>query len=512
MTTNTTFDFGSSLKPLFCLEMANNHSGSTEHGIRIVEAAAAIANRTNARVWLKLQFRELSTFLHPADRGQDLSDPVTKQAIRFRETELHNSDFDVLIKSARDAGIGIYSTPFDEPSVDRCVAAGFEAIKIGSPSAYDWPLLRKIAKTGLPVIASVGGLSINEIDDVVDLFRNSGNPLALMHCVSVYPTATEDLQIDVVRQYTERYPDITIGYSGHEDPQRPEFGGLALAKGAVLFERHFGVPSDSVKLNAYSLSPEQAEEWIATTVRAGAACGGVGNERRAVEGEFDALQSLRRGIYAKHSIPAGKTVTADDIFLSAPCFEGQFHAGKYYEIVDTFTPMADIHPNLPIGLDVTKKLPKSLIISSIIARVEEALRSAQITVESETELEISHQYGIEHFYEQGAVIVNIINRDYAKKILIQFPGQNHPGHHHIQKEETFQVLHGAVDLVVDGQNNHLGPGQTKLIEPGHIHSFSSRTGVIIEEVSTTHVPGDSVYVDSSIPSDPTTRKTVLLTS
>ena len=81
MTANTTFDFGSSLKPLFCLEMANNHSGSTEDGIRIVEAAAAIANRTNARVWLKLQFRELSTFLHPADRGQDLSDPVTKYTL-----------------------------------------------------------------------------------------------------------------------------------------------------------------------------------------------------------------------------------------------------------------------------------------------------------------------------------------------------------------------------------------------------------------------------------------------
>ena len=195
MNTKATFDFGSSLNPLFCLEMANNHSGSTEHGIRIIDEAAKIASSTKARIWMKLQFRELSTFLHPADRGQDLSDPVTKQAIRFRETELKNSDFDILIKAARKLGIGIYSTPFDEPSVDRCVEAGFEAIKIGSPSAFDWPLLRKIASTGLPVIASVGGLSINETDDVVDLFLKSGNPLALMHCVSVYPTATKDLQI-----------------------------------------------------------------------------------------------------------------------------------------------------------------------------------------------------------------------------------------------------------------------------------------------------------------------------
>lgn len=511
MTAQGNFDFGTIDRPLFCLEMANNHQGNTDHGLRIVNEAAGIARRTGATLWLKLQFRELSTFLHPADRGSDLSDPVTKQAIRFRETELDNKQFNTLIEAARDQEIGIYSTPFDEASVDRCVEAGFEAIKIGSPSAYDWPLLRKIAGTGLPVIASVGGLAINEIDDVVDLFTGSGNPLALMHCVSVYPTATVDLQLDVVRQFAQRYPNVTIGYSGHEDPTRPEFGGLALAKGAVLFERHFGVPTQAITLNNYSLNPEQAEDWIETTLRAASACG-PGTVRRPVEGEREALQTLRRGIYARHTIPAGSTVGADDIFLAAPCFDGQFHAGKYYEVVDSFTPMSDIHANMPVGLNVTAKLPRSLIVSSVIARVEEALREAKITVESETEFEISHQYGIERFYEQGAVIVNIINRDYAKKILVQFPGQNHPAHHHIQKEETFQVLHGEVDLVVDGENHRLGPGQTKLIEPHHVHSFSTETGVIIEEVSTTHVPGDSVYADHSIPSDPTTRKTVLLTS
>jgi N-acetylneuraminate synthase len=356
----------------------------------------------------------------------------------------------------------------------------------------------------------VGGLAINEVDDVVDLFLTAGNPLALMHCVSVYPTRTEDLQIDVVRQFVDRYPGVTIGYSGHEDPARPEYGGLALAKGAVLFERHFGVPTEDVKLNAYSLNPEQARDWISTTLRA-AIASGLGEPRRPVEGERESLQSLRRGMYAKHTIPAGKTITENDILLAAPCFDGQFHAGKYYEVVDSFTPMSPIYPFMPIGLDVTNELPKSLLVSSVIARVEEALTTALVTVESETEVEISHQYGIQRFYEEGAVIVNVINRDYAKKLLIQFPGQNHPAHHHIKKEETFQVLHGEVDLIVDGLTTKLRPGQTKLIEPGQIHSFSTDTGVIIEEVSTTHVPGDSVYVDNSIPSDPTTRKTVLLT-
>ena len=53
--------------------------------------------------------------------------------------------------------------------------------------------------------------------------------------------------------------------------------------------------------------------------------------------------SLKRGMYAKHTIPAGKTITADDVFLAMPCFEGQFHAGKYWEVVNSFTSMEPIY-------------------------------------------------------------------------------------------------------------------------------------------------------------------------
>ncbi len=85
--------------------------------------------------------------------------------------------------------------------------------------------------------------------------------------------------------------------------------------------------------------------------------------------------------------------------------------------------------------------------------------------------------------------------------------QIHPSHRHIEKEETFQVLSGSVDLVLNGQNYQLQSGQKQLIERGLYHSFSMETGAILEEVSTTHIKGDSEYEDESIPSDPTTRKT-----
>jgi len=222
--------------------------------------------------------------------------------------------------------------------------------------------------------------------------------------------------------------------------------------------------------------------------------------------------SLKRGIYAKRTIPAGKTITTDDIFLALPALEGQFHASKYYEVVDSFTPMQPIYTNMPIGLELPEELPKPILVSSITARVNEMLQDANISLDENVEVELSHQYGFDRFFETGAVIIDVVNRDYCKKLLIQFPSQRHPYHRHKQKEETFHVLSGSVDIVLNGKKYHLDAGQKQVVERGHFHSFSTKTGVIFEEISTTHVIGDSEYEDNSIPSDPSHRKTKITLS
>jgi N-acetylneuraminate synthase len=509
MTTHTSFDFGSPSELLFCLELANNHQGRVEHGTRIISEMAAAVQRTNARAMVKLQFRAFESFLHPADRmpircGRE--ENLSAHTKRFKETALARDQFAQLISCARDHNLPIYATPFDEASVDLCLEFGFNVIKVGSCSAYDWPLLRKIASTRLPVIVSLGGLTLNETDDVVEFFESSGNPLALMHCISAYPAAIDDLQLDNIRQLKERYPHLTIGYSGHESPDDLDVASLAVAKGANILERHVGVATDSVKLNAYSLSPQGTEKWIRAAKRATAACGN-GQSRRAVAGEKESLLALKRGIYARRTIPAGKTIKAEDVYLSMPCFEGQFHAGKYYEVVDSFTPMQPVYANMPIGLEPIEKLPKPLLVASINARVREMLADARITLDHNVEVELSHQYGFDRFFQTGAVIIDVVNRNYCKKLIIQFPNQAHPSHRHFEKEETFQVLTGSIDLVVGGEKYRLKSGQKQLIERGSFHSFSTETGAILEEVSTTHIKGDSEYEDESIPSDPTTRKT-----
>jgi N-acetylneuraminate synthase len=126
------------------------------------------------------------------------------------------------------------------------------------------------------------------------------------------------------------------------------------------------------------------------------------------------------------------------------------------------------------------------------------LNEARIHLSTDFKVEYSHHYGVENFRKTGAVIIECINREYCKKLLVQLPGQEHPSHYHARKEETFQVLHGVLSAKVDGRVRELHPGDTVLVQPGVWHSFWTHTGVIVEEVSTTHYDDDSFYEDKRI--------------
>ena len=150
------------------------------------------------------------------------------------------------------------------------------------------------------------------------------------------------------------------------------------------------------------------------------------------------------------------------------------------------------------------------IIKSAIHEVKALLNEARIALNSEFEVEYSHHYGIQKFRETGAVIINCINREYCKKIIVQLAGQAHPAHYHQRKEETFQVLHGVLHVSVEGHVRALQPGETCLVQPGVWHSFWTDTSCVFEEISTTHFNNDSYYKDKRINKmDRSERKTIV---
>ena len=220
------FDF----KNLFIFEMANNHQGSVEHGLRIIRAMADIAGRHGVRGAIKLQFRELETFIHPAHHESK----DNKHIPRFLSTRLSEEEFRTLVEETKRKNLVTIATPFDEASVDKIERLGIEVVKIGSCSAEDWPLLERVAETGKPVICSTGGLTLKRIDKIVSFFQHRGVHFALMHCVAVYPAPNSILHLNQIVVMRIRYPGITIGFSTHEDPKNTfliQLGGIYSVQG-----------------------------------------------------------------------------------------------------------------------------------------------------------------------------------------------------------------------------------------------------------------------------------------
>ncbi len=177
---------------LFVLEMTNNHQGKLERGIQIVYEHSRVVRFNNVRAAIKLQFRDLDSFVH--------KDFVNRSDIyyihRIYESQMSRDDYATLVENIRRSGCIPMATPFDEKSVDMCVEFELPIIKVASADGNDWLLLEKIAKTKKPVIVSTGGVSQKDLDDLVLFFENRNIPLALNHCVAAYPTEDQELELE----------------------------------------------------------------------------------------------------------------------------------------------------------------------------------------------------------------------------------------------------------------------------------------------------------------------------
>lgn len=479
-------------KSLFIFDLANNHQGDVTHGARVINDCADVVNKYDIRAVIKFQFRDLPDFVH---RDEQISS-TNKHVPRFLSTHLPWEDFKKLLVIARERNMLAMCTPFDELSVDMIVDFGFDLIKVASCSARDWPLLEKIASSGLPIIASTGGLTQKEVDDLVSFLIHKGCDFALMHCVSIYPTPDEACQLGNIAGFKERYPGRVVGWSTHEPPQDTVQIAIALALGAEMFERHIGVETDKFKLNAYSSNPIQVDNWLRAYVHA---MNLIGSHSRGkpLEIERQSIDDLRRGVFAKKSLEVGKVLTLEDIYFAFPLRPGQLSSGEWKPGIILNEPLMRDQPlktkDLTIPVDELEQ-----ILKSSIHEVKALLSYARVPLSHEFSTEYSHHYGILNFREVGVVLITVINREYAKKILVQLAGQRHPMHFHKLKEETFIVLWGELISDLDGRERVLKPGDSLTIPPGVWHSFRTEVGCVFEEISTTAYSNDSVYRDPEI--------------
>ena len=305
---------------LFVLELASNHWGSLDRALKIITSYGQVVRFNGVRAAMKLQFRDVETFIHKDFRGR----ADVRYIKKTLDTHMPWENYGKMVAAIRENNMITMATPFDEKSVDKCVEFGVQIIKIASSDVKDWLLIEKIAATHKPVIISTGGSSLRDIDDIVSFFGKRNIPLAINHCVSLYPSEDSELELNQVDFLINRYPDNVIGYSTHEHTDWRNSVMMAYAKGARTFERHVDIDYQGVAVSPYCSLPEQVDDWFKGFQKAQEMCGPPGTAKRIPpEREVKYLDALVRGVYAKRDLPAGHVVEMDDIYLAVPLQQGQ---------------------------------------------------------------------------------------------------------------------------------------------------------------------------------------------
>ena len=471
---------------MYILEMANNHMGSVSHAKKIIDRFAHIVHKHNLNAAIKLQFRQLDSFIH-----KDFIESDLKYVKRFKETRLSKAEFKEVIDYIREHKLQTCCTAFDNESIPWLEELDIGIIKVASCSVDDWLLLEELSRINKKIIISTAGASLTTLHKVYDLFKNQKRDFTFMHCVADYPTPNYKSNLNRITILKNEFPDIEIGYSTHERPEDTT-AEYAIAMGCNIIEKHIGVPTSDYALNQYSLSPEDFEAFLNR----------VAYFQDALLGKSDTQQSslraLKRGLYFNKNLEKGSVIHKEDLYSCMPVqdIESDYHfdASDIYDIIGQITTHS-VDQHLPVTKQAVSN--NNELLDSIKDKITSLLDRANIEYKDQ-ELELSCHDGLDNFESVGCGIITKVNRDYCKKLIICLPGQSHPSHRHLQKEECFELLYGDCTVKLNYEEIELVKGRPVLVNIGVNHSFKSLQGCVLEEISSRHIRGDSIYSDMNI--------------
>ena len=478
---------------LFILDMANNHQGNLNHAKKIINEFSKIIKKENVNGVIKLQFRNLDTYIHKKFINSD-----DKYVKRFSSTKLENLEYRSLVKLMKSKNLKTMSTPFDEDSLELIKELDIDYIKIASVSANDRSLIKEAEKLKRPIVISVGGKNIEEIDWLVNYLEMKNANFAIQHCVAIYPTEDSDLEINQIEFLKNRYPNIPIGFSTHENPNNLNAIQLATSKGAQLFERHIGLNTSKYKLNNYSSSPLQIQRWI-NSFKLSKSMLGSTLRKPTSKKESQTLSSLSRGVYVKDKIKINEILNEKNVYFAFPKLNNQISSSDLTSsVMNAIKVLSKDKPIKFSDIIATTELDEDSLITNFMLQFKSMIKISKCAINDDAKIELSHHYGIKRFREFGCLIITCFNYSYAKKILMQLPRQKHPYHLHNKKTETFQILYGSMEAEIDGEKYSLKSGDYCSVKSGKWHKFHTSNGVIFEEVSTKHYNNDSIYRDKKI--------------
>jgi pseudaminic acid synthase len=330
--------------PMIIAEMSGNHNHSLDRALKLVKAAADAGAHA-----LKLQTYTADTITLNHRGGLfDITDPnslwhgknlyeLYKEA--HTPWEWHKPIFDY----ARELGMIAFSSPFDETAVDFLEALDVPAYKIASFESNHFPLLKKVAETGKPVIISSGASTLDEIYASVSFLKKCGcRQIIVLKCTSTYPATPENTNLNTIPVFQDIFSDCVIGLSDHTMGIGASVAAVAL--GARVIEKHFTLRrADGGVDSAFSLEPEELKALTEETLRAFQALGAIQLDTQKAE---EQSRQFKRSIYCSKDIHKGETISSENIKVIRP---GDGLSPKYYFDILGKKASQDIQSGKPIN-------------------------------------------------------------------------------------------------------------------------------------------------------------------
>ncbi len=321
-------------------EMSANHAGDLERAKEIIHAA-----KEAGADCVKLQTYTADTMTIDCKnkyfqisngtwKGENLYQ-LYKKAYTPWEWQIK------LLEEAKKTEIDIFSTPFDNSSVDFLENIGIQFYKIASFELVDIPLIQYVASKGKPMIISTGMATLEEINEAVEAVRSQkNNKIALLHCASAYPAITDEMNLRTMQNMGETF-DVPYGLSDHS---LGAIGAVtAVALGASIIEKHFCIDRTIQNPDSsFSMNPKEFECMVKDIRQAEKAIGCV--KYGPTQQEKKNLQ-FRRSIFCVKKIKKGEKITQENIRVIRP---GYGIKPKYYSAILGKTVNKDIEYGMPI--------------------------------------------------------------------------------------------------------------------------------------------------------------------
>ncbi len=292
--------------PYFIAELNSSHNGSLETAKKmILEAKNAGADCVKFQSWTPDTLYSKTYYK---------ANPIAGRMVK--KFSMSEDDLRSAAEYCAEIGVGFSSTPYSKREVDFLAEMKVPFIKIASMEINNYGYIRYIAEKGLPVVLSTGMADTEEIEKAVHAFTSTGNKnLCLLHCVSIYPSSAEMINLNNMVELRERFPDIPVGYSDHT--LGVEVPSAAIALGACLIEKHFTLDSSKMGWdNGMAMEPTEFAGLVSCCKNVQKALGR--KERIVSDEELKQRENMRRSVIAVSDLPVGHIITADDLDVKRP--------------------------------------------------------------------------------------------------------------------------------------------------------------------------------------------------